>query len=371
LDSTYSKFPQHQLAVIVFADDYLSKTLPLALTNYAHKGMLGMIDNYFFSALASRGFFDSAELIYEIHEDKDPDKWAIDSLLWGFSLNLEVFTFLLRTVSPTHYDRSIKTRLRPFTSFSERPWNPDAVLLLLHPGGSIRAKDLRDALQEGVSILHHFSFTYGRSLVRFREFPDYSLAWRRLIRKVIKFSDDLYVESVGYNEPYELMTPLFSFLDGLCRKNGVGWHYETWKLPKDYTKFVESHVYYWLQDLRSCGVNLCRYGETELAIFRRSRGWQSLRWSWGSQICESVARFRLIGFQYGPRPQDWSFDWDLEIEQCAGDFWEWVENPIIHVPGAWIDDDGHDDDEDDDSWDIKDNPSFYYYYAQVEWHFSW
>jgi hypothetical protein len=72
-----------------------------------------------------------------------------------------------------------------------------------------------------------------------------------------------------------------------------------------------------------------------------------------------VDRFRLIGFQYGPRPQNWSFEWDLEIEECAGDFWERVENPIIHVPGAWIDD--HDDDEDDDSGDIKDN----YYLLQA------
>jgi hypothetical protein len=71
--------------------------------------------------------------------------------------------------------------------------------------------------------------------------------------------------SRGYNEPYELMTPLFSFLDGLCRNNG--WNDEIWEFPKGYTKFIESHVYYWLQDLRSCGVNLCRYGETELAIF--------------------------------------------------------------------------------------------------------
>jgi hypothetical protein len=109
---------------------YLLKTLPFALTNYAYKGMLGMIDNYLFSALAGRGFFDSAKLIYGIREDEDPGKWAIDSLLWGFSLNLEVFTFLLRTVSPTHYDRSIMTRLRPFTFYSEKPWNPDAVLLL-------------------------------------------------------------------------------------------------------------------------------------------------------------------------------------------------------------------------------------------------
>ncbi len=47
----------------------------------------------------------------------------------------------------------------------------------------------------------------------------------------------------------------------------------------------------------------------------------------------------LIGFEYGAKPTDWSFEWDLEVEEIAGEFWQAVENPVLQVPGAWVEED--------------------------------
>lgn len=57
------------------------------------------------------------------------------------------------------------------------------------------------------------------------------------------------------------------------------------------------------------------------------------------QRCIELARkgksVYLIGFKYGPEPEDWDIYWDEPTDMFAGEFWELIENPPPQIPGAW------------------------------------
>lgn len=47
---------------------------------------------------------------------------------------------------------------------------------------------------------------------------------------------------------------------------------------------------------------------------------------------------RLIGFSYGPSPEDWHCWYSNLRDEFASEFWEMVENgdPSVRIPGAWV-----------------------------------
>ena len=110
--------------------------------------------------------------------------------------------------------------------------------------------------------------------------------------------------------------------------------------------FLPLSNYVWLQTLQESGVDLLEYGTREAVLGLKGR----LK-EWPSNFPHNKGA-RLIGFCYGPQPNDWRF-WTAEpTDYLAGQFWAMVEkqNMLLHdctVPGSWIEDDGEYDSESD------------------------
>jgi hypothetical protein len=50
----------------------------------------------------------------------------------------------------------------------------------------------------------------------------------------------------------------------------------------------------------------------------------------------TVTTWHLVGFTYGPSPDDWRFWGSDPTDEFAGDFWHMPENPWGRMPGAWV-----------------------------------
>ncbi|KAK2003163.1 hypothetical protein LX36DRAFT_666713 [Colletotrichum falcatum] len=97
----------------------------------------------------------------------------------------------------------------------------------------------------------------------------------------------------------------------------------------------------------AAGIDLAEYGRQELEIYLAHGSLQGRRWFYGPMRWlqtpdPAIPGWKLVGFAYGPEPRDWKFTWDLDAWEYAGDFWELVENPPLHIPGGWVDDDDDD-----------------------------
>lgn len=102
----------------------------------------------------------------------------------------------------------------------------------------------------------------------------------------------------------------------------------------------------WVASLKDAGFDLIQLGgletkllyDTSLSIRRRFFPRIGLA-KQNLQRCIELARkgksVYLIGFKYGPEPEDWDIYWDEPTDMFAGEFWELIENPPPQIPGAW------------------------------------
>ena len=84
----------------------------------------------------------------------------------------------------------------------------------------------------------------------------------------------------------------------------------------------------WLEDVEDLGLDLCAYGRQEVAAWTVSGCNDRM---WGDLGYPTLT--------FGPAIADWSLDWDLRVEESAGDFWEMVAGRprIVDVPGGRFD----------------------------------
>jgi len=116
----------------------------------------------------------------------------------------------------------------------------------------------------------------------------------------------------------------------------------------------------WLADLVLLDVDLERYGRDEYACYKDSKAREMHGLKIDYLLNRQVRNIELgldeycggdddcfiiepIGFQYGPRPEDWHFWFPERTDQFAGDFWNLIENGLIErqkdlrrLPGSWV-----------------------------------
>ncbi len=106
----------------------------------------------------------------------------------------------------------------------------------------------------------------------------------------------------------------------------------------------------WLHILENCNIDLCEYGKMEESILRQD----------GLRMARSIyyhhAPFRgrhpeeldhkhlwyILGFKFGPNVCDWVVWWNEPTDKFAGDFWKLIDDPPLHIPGAWYEDEDSD-----------------------------
>lgn len=104
----------------------------------------------------------------------------------------------------------------------------------------------------------------------------------------------------------------------------------SWSIPRKLWRLRKT-LKKWLDLLVRLGIDLQAYGKEESLLYKRER--MALNFDLRLQ-----RRFRkILGFKYGPRVEDWEL-WIFEpSDKYAGEFWYLIENPILEIPGAWVD----------------------------------
>lgn len=94
-----------------------------------------------------------------------------------------------------------------------------------------------------------------------------------------------------------------------------------------------------VRELQALGLNLVRVGEMEAnlwRIFLEDGLYNVSKIYRGYSPVETVTLVpHMIGFSYGPDPEDW-YAWENDpTDSLAGIFWKLIESPCLPVPGAY------------------------------------
>lgn len=111
--------------------------------------------------------------------------------------------------------------------------------------------------------------------------------------------------------------------------------------------FIEKLLRFYLFVLQVAGIDLVDYGRKEKQLHDQravDKTFQYTFWPTDSRqmaiewigISSAEATWDLIGFTYGPSPDDWQFWGSQPTDIFAGDFWKMMESPWERMPGAWV-----------------------------------
>lgn len=208
---------------------------------------------------------------------------------------------------------------------------------ILNRDGIIRKEDIIELESSNVSLLSIAMRSLDNTLRRSHSQPE----WNQLLRELILLTDDhsVYSKDFKFNSKtgWEDSVPQGTALWACIYFTYVyGWHSGKRNSP---VRHIQKRVFSWLKMLRECNVDLLSYGQREHEIIfggarkrHEIRVWNKGSWMW-------------TGFAWGPNPEDWTIHLDRVVERFVGDFWHMVDNPYLHVPGAWVDDDDSSDSE--------------------------
>ncbi|KAI3552053.1 hypothetical protein CSPX01_00729 [Colletotrichum filicis] len=250
---------------------------------------------------------------------------AISSLIWQ---DHEAHQYMTRSLATTYYQLPLKVR------YAHLNWyhvDPQILLHDIQHDGGIKPAEFSVILDASFdSSLEKLVLCY----VTRRPFDEES-SWRKLVRWILQgvSSQRLSMQmpfDAAQEEP-RYYTPLISAL------------YKTFWDHSEYKRKISLFLRRWLEDVQISGHDLEEYGRREMEYFKREARLQEERLiTWSDETVRYERGMRLVSFAYGPEAEDWNLVWSLEAEEYAGEFWDLIENPPLHIPGGWVDDDSSD-----------------------------
>ncbi|KAK4177758.1 hypothetical protein QBC36DRAFT_211011 [Triangularia setosa] len=249
-----------------------------------------------------------------------------------------------------YYNWPWKERLQLFWEFSFAVRDHDVGQRFLCRHGTLRAEDiLAEVLTEMGSVLHNVAWMYFQSVmwiehrcrrrcyVYKQKDTDVLRRWemvRCVFRKVASIT---ILPDFDARHPVNGLTPLLWGI-ALCRCptfSPMMEYQRCWKAA------VQSSLRAWLQDLETEGIDLEEYGKATKAVFVETDILKSRTWPVDPMCKPEQAEFGYVwkDIIYGPIPESWSlvFEWDIAWEEFLEDFWDWIDNPPMSIPGSWVD----------------------------------
>ncbi|KAM3477958.1 hypothetical protein MY5147_002465 [Beauveria neobassiana] len=219
---------------------------------------------------------------------------------------------------PGHYRMHVLDRLRLATEFSVG--HADDLRYLLWIDGKVQKEDIKTLDEMGFPLVNFIASNYTQERALNPEAMPRRVVIEALVCWFLPFGTALYTMLQHQTDSDALS--LRQYTRGFSQ----------WR------RKVELSLQNWLEDLQRGGVDLKNYGQEEEKIFRqlnifRSKAFEAESWPLGS----SPTTYALIGFNHGPEPKDWEFEWELDTDELVGEFWEHIENQDIRMVGAWVD----------------------------------
>lgn len=277
---------------------------------------------------------------FDYHEDKNVPMTPPECSCHVGIFSLEMYRALLPYQCPLHQSTSLESRF-------------SSAKLAIEYGGSIKV--VRDILPPewtaNLKVIHTTESLMHSVALRLSDYVsgyypsntwplDNTEVWFQFAIEVIRHTPDVHHTSHTYYDPwlaYGEVTALTTLLLHALTMFNI--HIEVEKIPEP--NALPKSLVLWLRAVRKAGVDLNTYGKREHQLLVDSNVSQQRRMSLNFANNYSVSVFRIVGFTYGPNPEDWKVFWNEPTDQFAGQFWGLIENPPLHIPGSWVDD--HDD----------------------------
>ena len=183
-----------------------------------------------------------------------------------------------------------------------------------------------DSPRHGPRLMWHIAFHVTRyhwagSRCRFQD----RQGWRDILKQCVRLNAHLI--TLKYRQ---------SLCVGLIRHALRDWKDSLSDLIANATTILRA----WVTELEEAGVNLLEYGELEHGILiKNPTPYEAMKWTWSTIPKIWRARCRIISFSYAREISGWSIWFSWPLDEWAGEFWNWVENPELFMPGSWVDDD--------------------------------
>jgi hypothetical protein len=175
--------------------------------------------------------------------------------------------------------------------------------------------------------------------------------WKAFVGQLIRAGADLNRETLAGTALISVVEGAFSF--GL-NETPLTPRHSTLEMALKNPDRGRLALLAWLRILKNFDVDLEAYGRKESSILSRADAewlgrkirlyqkhvYQQRVYQNGvyqKQVVYSLTglHLRLIGFEFGPNPEDWKFWFSDPTDQLVGEFWDMVEHPERRMPGAW------------------------------------
>ena len=287
------------------------------------------------------------DVIYDTEEE------VLEGVLNEYHGTAEEFPFLQRELCPSFYSMSQGTRTAVAIEAASGHWDachlPETIRAILGPDPlTVEVFQLEKQLKhagygERTTLVHCVSKKIGQNLAMIQR-REYMLGFHRnsvfeeshfgVARSIYALWNGLFREFMGIeadmHRVVDGITPFLSFLVGYIK-----WvELERFSVTAWKTGFRE-----WLKDLQAIGVDLQKFGAKEKRIWAKKLT-ESERQHFSLDLQNSVDPLDpwprpLIGFDYGPSPDDWDIWVSERSDHYAGEFWEMIEMEPEVMPGAW------------------------------------
>lgn len=258
----------------------------------------------------------------------------VSSICWD---NYFMLKQVLPHLRPGHYTLRVDDRA---AFYDNCPPTSDCLRYLLWCDGKLNHDDIQDLYKHQIPILNHVAASYRPDPFALYNARSETEKWRRLACEIIQESAPLH-HIVNVTEQSGMVrwrctrgTPLQALIGGRA-----SFRVSSLK-PLSVAKWIcmtELSLKYWLEDLKSCGTDLMKYGREEATIFGKHDWIRALRYSTHRALMQDSPAIKLLKFTYGPEPEEWKFTWDVDYEEVVGEFWEMVEDVTLNMIGAWVD----------------------------------
>ncbi|KAJ5546625.1 hypothetical protein N7494_004210 [Penicillium frequentans] len=274
-----------------------------------------------------RVLFQHIDIQYETAQD------AVEYALRAFHGTPEEFAFLQQHTCPSFYQlpksERIKLALQVTSNWDSHNFQPELIQSIARLGTLGADGTNEDSSLEcaQLKLLHHTVRAMGisqRTLQISGHDQDIQSAcdsWSNLFHELLCLG-------MGIHSIHDEKTLFLAFIHGYFNMSTIS--------PfQSGNAACNLAIQVWLHELKSAGIDLIRYGETEKRLWAEGTLWREID---GWNIAEQASDMqRVIGFSYGSSPEDWNM-WLAEAsDDFVGQFWEIIERPVEVMPGAWPD----------------------------------